>query len=98
MTKQEESFFYKNLRQNNKKKLSGSRAELGPAGILVGVLVGAGLGALFGLLDPPKSPKQTIQKPPSYAELREELGEKTGIWSEDTIVAQKKKKFEISTK
>lgn len=62
MTKQEESFFYKNLRQNNKKKLSGSRAELGPAGILVGVLVGAGLGALFGLLDPPKSPKQTIHK------------------------------------
>ena len=62
MTKQEESFFYKNLRQNNKKKLSGSRAELGPAGILpppvvVGVLVGAGLGALFGLLDPPKSQK-----------------------------------------
>ena len=37
-----------------------------------------------------------VNAPLSYAELREELGEKTGIWSKDTIVGSNKKTFSLN--
>ncbi len=79
-------------------ELGGEIGEsLGPLGALAGVIVGAGLGALFGALDPPKSPAMKPNaKPLSYAELREELGEKTGIWGENTIQLSNKKKFSVN--
>lgn len=78
-------------------ELGGEVGEtLGPVGAIAGLAIGAGLGFLFGVLDPPTE-KKTQEEPQreSLADLEEKFGEKTGIWSKNTIVPQKQK-FNIS--
>nr|MCH9715886.1 hypothetical protein [Gammaproteobacteria bacterium] len=79
-------------------ELAGEVGEaLGPLGLAASLVVGAGLGALFGALQPPSSPtRQSKGTPLTYAELRERLGEKTGIWGENTIQLTNKKTFNVN--
>ena len=61
----------------------------GPFGLVAGIIAGGLIGGIIGLLDPP-SPTNKNQE--TYQQRLDDWENKTGIFSDDTIVAQKDNK------